>query len=192
MTADTSRPVDQDQKIGMKGAAGQPQSARRGSDTKDFDIRIARDGNWYHQGSLIGRKALVKLFSTVLMRDESGQYWLITPAERGRIEVEDAPFTAVELSVNGQGQSQVLRFRTNLDEWVEAGADHPVRVDHAPDTGEPRPYILVRDGLDALIVRAVFYLMVELGVGRQHEGRNDFGVWSKGIFFSLGRIENPR
>ena len=131
-------------------------------------------------------KALVKLFSTVLRREDDGEYWLVTPVERGRVIVDDAPFTAVELSVSGSGPGQVLRFRTNVDDWVEAGPGHPVRVDHAPDRDEPSPYILVREGLEALIVRSVYYHLVDLAVERTHEGKTVLGVWSKEIFFPLG------
>ena len=173
----------------MTKATGQSEPTRQPPKSEDFDIRIARDGNWYHQGSLIGRKALVKLFSTVLERDEAGQYWLVTPAERGRIAVEDAPFTAVELAVSGRGSDQVLRFRTNLDDWVEAGRDHPMRIDRSPDSGEPRPYILVRDRLEALIARSVYYQLVELAVERRDKEGGDLGVWCKGIFFALGKVE---
>jgi hypothetical protein len=156
----------------------------------DFDIRIARDGTWFYRGSPIARKALVKLFAGVLKRDDSGDFWLITPAERGRILVDDAPFTAVECRPEGAGNGQVLRFRTNLDDWVEAGPQHPIRVEIASDTGEPRPYIEVRDRLDALIVRSVFYQLVDLAEERRldkDDGEAVLGLWSKGAFFPLGR-----
>src|SRR5487761_1763401 len=100
-------------------------------DCGDLGIRIARDGAWHHHGSPIGRLALVKLFASVLRRDADGSYWLVTPAERGRIEVEDAPFLAVELTVAGEGCGQQLIFRTNLDDIVTAGPDHPLRVETA-------------------------------------------------------------
>ena len=155
----------------------------------DFDIRIARDGTWYYRNSPIGRKALVRLFSTVLRREEDGEYLLVTPVERGRVAVEDAPFTAVELVVSGTGADQVLRFRTNVDDWVEAGPDHPIRVAHAPDSGEPSPYIHVRDALEALIVRSVYYQLADLGVERAQDGKTMLGVWSKNTFFPLGALE---
>ena len=148
---------------------------------ESYDIRIAADGTWYYRGSPIERMGLVKLFAGVLRRDEAGDYWLITPAERGRITVDDAPFTAVELSVDGEAESQRLRFRTNLDEWVAAGSAHPIRVDVKPGTDEPRPYIRVRDGLEALIVRPVFYELVERSAER--DGR--VGIWSLNQFFPL-------
>lgn len=162
----------------------------------DFDIRIGRDGTWYYRGSPIGRKEIVKLFASVLQRDKVGDYWLITPAERGRIRVEDAPFTAVELTLEGKGHGQALHFRTNLDEVVTAALDHPIRVVHNAATGEPSPYILVRPGLDglpglaALIVRAVYYQLVEHGIHEKRDGEHLFGVWSEGQFFPLGKLEH--
>lgn len=155
----------------------------------DVDIRIARDGTWFYHGSPIGRKPLVKLFASVLRRGADGGYWLITPAEQCRIQVDDAPFTAVEMSVAGEGRNRLLSFRTNVDENVNAGPDHPIRVVTHPETGEPAPYIYVRDGLEALIVRSVFYDLVELGVEEsQGDGSRTFGVWSGGMFFALGDI----
>ena len=154
----------------------------------DFDIRIARDGTWYYRGGPIGRKALVKLFSTIVRRDDNGAYWMVTPAERGRIEVEDAPFTVVEMTVSGRGRRQVLRFRTNVDDWIEAGPDHPIRVAEHPATGEPSPYIRVRSNLEALILRPVFYRMVDLAVRRPVEGIEVMGLWSKDAFFPLGSL----
>lgn len=153
----------------------------------DLDMRIARDGTWFYRGTPIGRKPLVKLFSSVLRRDEQGVFWLVTPVERGRVVVEDAPFTAVELKVIGAGRGQTLRFRTNLDDWVEAGPEQPLRVSLAPETREPRPYILVRDRLEALIVRSVYYEAAELAVEGEGKNKNLLGVWSKGQFFPLDR-----
>jgi hypothetical protein len=154
-------------------------------DCGDLDMRIARDGTWFYRESPIGRLPLVKLFASVLRRDADGRYWLITPAERGRIEVEDVPFLAVALSVEGNGRDQRLIFRTNLDEFVTAGPDKPLRVETAA-TGEPAPYIQVRDNLEARIARPVFYDLVELGTEEQVGGTTQFGVWSGGMFFRLG------
>ncbi|HZH27699.1 MAG TPA: DUF1285 domain-containing protein [Azospirillaceae bacterium] len=152
-----------------------------------YQIRILTDGTWTYHGSPIRRLELVKLFASVLRRDEAGDYWLITPAERGRIEVEDAPFVAVEIDASGTGEAQVLTFRTNLDEHVQAGPDHPIHVRFDPGSGEPRPYILVRPGLEARIDRAPFYALVELGTERDIGGEAHIGVWSNGIFFPLGK-----
>src|SRR5215472_4620449 len=136
---------------------------RQPVDCGHFDIRITRDGSWHYRDSPIGRMPLVRLFSTVLRREADGTFWLVTPAERGRITVEDAPFVVLELKVEGEGQMQSLIFRTNVDETVAADATHPLRVVNAPGTGEPRPYILVRDGLEARVSRSVFYELVALG-----------------------------
>ncbi|GAB4375633.1 MAG: DUF1285 domain-containing protein [Kiloniellaceae bacterium] len=159
-------------------------------DAGTFDIRIARDGTWYHEGGVIGRKPLVKLLASVLWRDEGGVYWLRTPVEKGRIEVEDAPFTAVELSVKGEGRGQILAFRTNLDDWVEADSQHPLRVAGNPANGDISPYILVRDRLEALILRPVYYELAELAVespaAEDNTAEPCLGVWSKGVFFPLG------
>lgn len=154
---------------------------------EEFDIRIARDGTWFYHGSPISRKPLVKLFASVLRRDEQGEYWLQTPVEKGRIRVEDAPFLAVEVTVSGEGRMQELTFRTNLDDFVVAGPGHHIRVTQNDESDAPRPYIAVRERLDALIARPVFYELVELG----EEGPGSppgFGVWSRGEFFSLGRL----
>ena len=150
-----------------------------------YGIKILRDGTWLYGGTPILRHNLVKLFSTVLKRDEKGDYWLETPYEKGRIEVEDAPFTAVELQIESSGKNQKLLFRTNLDDWVEAGAEHPLRVETAAD-GTPAPYILVRDRLEAKISRAVFYELVEIAAAAENDAEL-FGVWSGDEFYPLGR-----
>jgi uncharacterized protein len=156
-------------------------------DCGDLEMRIARDGSWHYRRSPIGRLALVKLFASVLRREADGRYWLVTPAERGLIEVEDVPFLAVALAVEGQGRDQALNFRTNLDEFVTAGPDNPLRVETAA-SGEPTPYILVRDGLEARLARAVFYDLVEHGIEEQVGDKIEFGVWSRGMFFRLGDV----
>ena len=154
-------------------------------DRGDLDMRIARDGTWFYRGSPIGRPALVKLFASVLRREPDGRYWLVTPVERGRIEVEDVPFLAVALSVEGRGREQRLIFRTNLDDIVTAGPDNPLRVETAA-SGEPAPYILIRDQLEAKIARPVFYDLVELATEEPFEQTTQFGVWSRGRFYRLG------
>jgi hypothetical protein len=155
----------------------------------DLDMRIDREGVWHYRGSPIGRKPLVKLFSSVLRREADGSFWLVTPAERGRVTVEDAPFMAVAVDAQGTGRAQTLRFRTNVDEEVAAGKAHPIRVAHDPVTAEPRPYVTVRGGLEARIARAVYYELVALGGCECVAGRSHFGVWSGGVFFPLGRSE---
>ena len=165
----------------------------------DFRMRIARDGSWHYQGSPIGRKELVCLFASVLKREADGSYWLETPVERGRIEVEDVPFVAVELTWGhccGEGACdsgtarkrparQCLTFRTNLDEMVTADENHPIRVEIDPVTREPRPYVTVRPGLEARISRPVFYELVALAQPETVDGREVMGVWSQGVFFTI-------
>ena len=156
----------------------------------DIDIRIARDGTWHYLGSPIGRKPLVKLFASVLQRDASGDYWLITPAEMCRISVDDAPFNAVEMSVDSEELGQVFRFRTNIDEVVTAGPDHAIRVAIDQETGEPAPYIMVREGLEALIVRSVFYELVEHGEERYINGKKMLTICSNGVVFEIGPLDD--
>lgn len=159
----------------------------------EFDIRIGSDGTWFYHGSPITRKPLVKLFASVLRRDDAGAYWLVTPAERGRIAVDDAPFVAVELTVAGEGHDQQLIFRTNIDEIVTAGPDHHIHVTADAGNGAPRPYLAVRDGLEALIARPVFYQLVELGTEESRAGgTTEYGVWSGGRFFALGHADEDR
>ncbi|MGQ7957383.1 DUF1285 domain-containing protein [Pseudomonas sp. SP16.1] len=151
----------------------------------DIDMRIARDGTWYYLGTPIGRKPMVRLFSTIIRRD-GDDYFLITPVEKVGIRVDDAPFVAVTLQVIGEGEAQSLRFTTNVEDEVTAGAEHPIRVEIDPATGEPAPYVLVRRNLEALIHRNVFYQLVELAVEREIDGRPWLGVWSGGQFFPIG------
>jgi hypothetical protein len=151
----------------------------------DLDMRIARDGTWFYRGTPINRVALVKLFASVLCREADGSYWLVTPAERGRVTVEDAPFVAVAVEREGDGRDQRLIFRTNLDEIVTAGPGHELRIETAAD-GTPSPYVLVRPGLEARLARPVFYELAELGAEERVAGENQFGVWSDGVFCCLG------
>lgn len=147
-----------------------------------IDIRIARDGTWYHEGSPVGRKELVRLFSTILRKEADG-FYLVTPAEKMKITVEDAPFMAVLLRVKGQGRDQKLVFTTNVGDETVAGPENAIRVQIDSQTQEPSPYIHVRRGLEAKIARPVFYQLAELA-----EWRRDgmLGVWSGGVFFPLG------
>lgn len=162
-------------------------------ETGDYDMRIARDGTWYYRGDPIERKRLCQLFSTVLQRDDDGVFWLVTPVERGRISVDDAPFVAVEMKVETGaehgGAGQTLMFRTNLDHWVTADADHPISVNHDPDTGEPSPYIRFRGGLDALIARSVFYELADLAEEVETAEGRRLCVRSGGACFDLGPAE---
>ena len=156
----------------------------------DIDIRIGTDGTWFYLGTPIARESLVRLFANTLKRDEQGDFWLVTPYEMCRIRVDDAPFTAVELLVNGSGINRQLTFKTNVNEKVRAGRKNAIRVEVDDHTGEPRPYIEIRDGIDALILRSVFYEMIELGEEKRRGGANFFGVWSDGVFFELGALES--
>lgn len=144
----------------------------------DLDMRIARDGMWFYQGTPIGRPALVRLFSTILKK-EGTDYFLVTPVEKVGITVDDAPFVAVDFDQQGEG----LVFTTNVGDQVTADADHPIRVTHHPDTNEPAPYVLVRTNLEALIDRKTFYRLVDLG---EHQD-GWFGVRSNGAFFPIIR-----
>ena len=167
--------------------------ARRAFDHGSLPFVIHRDGSWDYRGSVIARKELVCLFSSVLKRDAEGQFLLETPAERGVIVVEDAPFVAVELGWAGVGVDQVLTFRTNVDQVVTAGPKHPIRVAFDVVSCEPTPYVHVRDGLgmfplEARIGRAVYYELVALAEPCVVQGRSVFGVWSSGCFFPLGEL----
>lgn len=153
----------------------------------DIDIRIARDGTWFHQGTPIGRRELVRLFSTILRKDPDG-FHLVTPAEKMRIQVEDAPFLAVLLRVEGDGPNQRLIFTTNVGDEMVAGADNSIRVEADPITEEPSPYVHVRRGLEAKIARAVFYQLADLAVPGEGDHEGLLGVWSGGVFFPLGRV----
>ncbi len=150
---------------------------------QEFDIRIAADGSWFHEGGLIGRPALVKLFASVLQREADGTYWLVTPVERGRIEVEDAPFIGVSVNIEGQGLEQQITITTNVGDDVPVGIDHILAM-RAPASGagDLRPYVVVRDGLEACLSRPVFYELAALSV--EGPGGN-LGVWSHGQFFEL-------
>jgi uncharacterized protein len=146
------------------------------------------DGTWRYLGAPIERMELVKLFASVLRREPDGSYWLVTPVERGRIEVDDAPFVAVELAVEGAGRNRRVLLRTNLDEWLTLGADHRLRlrrpVDAAAAAGSV-PYVEVRAGLEARLARPVYYELVDLGEEGPDGERQRFGVWSDGVFFAL-------
>ncbi len=146
----------------------------------DLDMRIARDGTWFYLGTPIGRPELVRLFSTILRRDDD-KYFLVTPVEKVGITVDDAPFVAVDFEQAGEGPGQSLTFTTNVGDKVTAGSGNPIRVERDPETGEPSPYVLVRTNLEALIDRKSFYRLVE--IGSHHEGW--FGLWSGDDFFPV-------
>jgi hypothetical protein len=162
----------------------------------DSQMRIGRDGTWFHEGAPIGRPAMVRLFSTILRREPDGRFVLVTPVEKLDIEVEDAPFVAVELKSEGEGEARSLAFRLNTGDLVVAGPDHRLRFrgdshfsarQGQVDTGLgksdcPHPYLHVRGGLDALVARPVYYELAEIALA---EGASPAGVWSGGAFFAL-------
>jgi hypothetical protein len=156
----------------------------------DLDMRIASDGTWFYLGTPIGRPALVRLFSTILKR-EDGRYFLVTPVEKVGIRVDDAPFLAVEMQkVNDEG-SRLLRFRTNVDDWVACDAAHRLRFEAAADGGLT-PYLHVRADLWAKVTRAIYYDLVDMGEERMVDGRQMFGVSSGGEFFAMADAQEVR
>ncbi len=150
----------------------------------DLDMRIARDGTWFYLGTPIGRPELVRLFSTILRKDDD-KYFLVTPVEKVGITVDDAPFVAIDFETSGTGNEQELRFQTNVGDYVTAGPDAPIRVIRDPETGEPSPYVRVRSNLEALIDRKSFYRLVDIGATAPHQGQDWFGVWSSDSFFPI-------
>ncbi len=156
----------------------------------EMDLRIARDGAWFHEGAPFQREALVRLFASILRRDQDDHYYLVTPVEKWRIRVDDAPFRAVRVDATGQGLHQILTFTTNVGDVVVAGPEHPLTVEYRTPGGEPAPYLHVRGRLRALLTRAVFLELVELGEERPTDQSRDYGVWSQGQFFSLGQLDN--
>lgn len=156
----------------------------------DLDMRIARDGTWFYQGTPIGRPALVRLFSTILKR-ENGKHFLVTPVEKVGIQVEDVPFLAVEMLKEQQDNGRLLRFRTNVDDWVPCDAAHRLRFEAAADGGLT-PYLHVRADLWAKVTRALYYDLVDMGEERVVDGNPMFGVVSGGEFFAMADAEQVR
>jgi len=157
----------------------------------DIDMRIAADGTWFYQKTPIGRLTLVKLFASVLRR-EGGKYFLVTPVEKVGIVVDDAPFLAVEMSASDGEAGRVLRFRTNVDDWIAAGPDHALRFETQSETGGLKPYLHVRRDLWAKVTRALFYDLVALGEERDVQGTRMFGVFSQGEFFAMAEASALR
>lgn len=153
----------------------------------DLDMEIRRDGTWFYNGTPIGRAPLVRLFSSILKR-EDGKYFLVTPVEKVGIRVEDAPFVAQDFEAAGDGQAQQIIFTTHVQDVVAAGPDNPIRVERDPN-GEPSPYVMVRAGLEALIDRKSFYRLVDLCVPNLVDGKEWFGLWSGGMFFPFIPME---
>jgi uncharacterized protein len=151
----------------------------------DIDMRIARDGTWFYMNSPIGRKPLMQLFASVLRHDGDGKFYLVTPVEKVGIRVDDAPFVAVRMRIEGQGEAQVIHFETNVDDVVTVDRAHPMRFAAEDGTGGLKPYVMVRAGLEALVIRALFYDLVAAGAVRE----GWFGVWSAGRFFAMQRAD---
>ena len=152
----------------------------------DMDMRIAADGQWFYRGSPLGRLAMVKLFASVLKR-EGDEYFLVTPVEKLRIQVDDCPFVATVMENSGKDEQQILRFTTNVGDTVTADADHPLQVDINAQ-GEPHPILEIRRGLKALVNRNVFYRLVDMAQQGPDGDKQQLGVYSSGRFFSLGRL----
>ena len=157
----------------------------------NLDMRIATDGTWYYLKTPIGRPALVKLFASVLTR-EGDDYFLVTPVENCGIQVEDAPFLAVELRVADDESGKVLNFRTNVDEWIACGSAHELRFDPEPRNGGLKPYLHVRRGLWAKVTRSLFFDLVGLGEERQIGDEAMFGVASMGVFFPMAPADQVK
>jgi len=168
---------------GAKAAGGRPVHLWNPPFCGDIDMRIAADGSWHYMKSPIGRIELVKLFASILRRDEE-RYVLVTPVERVGIQVDDAPFVAVEMRVAEEGDGRSLAFRTNVDDWTTAGSDHPMRFEVGASEGL-KPYVHVRAGLWARVSRALFYDIADLGEIRDVDGVDMFGVASGGVFFPM-------
>lgn len=146
----------------------------------DLDMRIARDGTWFYLGTPIGRPELVRLFSSILRKDGE-DYFLVTPVEKVGIQVDDAPFVAVDF----EAADGILTFKTHVGDIVAAGSEHPIRVERDPKTGEPSPYVHVRANLEALIDRKSFYRLVDIGETDDVDGLEWFGIRSEGVFFPI-------
>lgn len=193
---DMTEGQDSSAKTAVKGLAEASSKAVKGSRglppvhlwnppfSGDIDMRIAADGTWFYLGTPITRPRMVKLFASVLRRDQD-DFFLVTPVEKVGITVDDAPFLAVEMTVSGSGESQILKFRTNVDDHVIADHDNAISATIAEDSNEPRPYVHIRRNLLALINRPVFYQLVDLGVEESVGGTPYFGVWSAHEFFPI-------
>ncbi|SFI91104.1 DUF1285 domain-containing protein [Aerobium aerolatum] len=155
----------------------------------DLDIEIRSDGTWFYMGTPIGRMPLVQLFSSVLRKDDDGETYLVTPVEKIRIRVEDAHFIAVEVDTRMVSDEQVLTFRTNVGDVVEAGPDNPIRFVEDKETGGLKPYLLVRGRLEALVARSVMYELAELGEEMDVDGKLMFGVRSNGALFPMMPVD---
>lgn len=152
----------------------------------DIGMEIHKDGSWWHEGVRITRENLVKLFASILRKDEDGKTYLVTPAEKIIIKVEDAHFLGIRIDIKGEGEKQEVYVTTNMDDIIRIDNDHPLRVEINPKTREPRPYVNIRGRLEALLLRAPFYELVEKG-----QAKGDiFGIYSCGEFFKLDDLND--
>lgn len=151
----------------------------------DIDIKIARDGQWLYQGEPLKRDSVTRLFSTILRREEDDEYYLVTPVEKWRIRVEDAPLLAHTLRVSGQGEDQQLSVTTNIGETIAIGENHPLTVGRYSDSDEPRPVVSVRNGITARLTTSAYYDLAELAQEIDFDGTPGFGVWSNGVLFKI-------
>ena len=156
---------------------------------KEIDMEVKGNGDWYYEGTIIKRQRLIHLFASVLRLEDDSEYYLITPHERCRIKVQDAPFIAILLDVDGSDETQNLTFTTNMAEVVLAGPENKLKFDIDPISAEPSPYLHVRDGLQARLHRNVYYQLADLMVIKTVAKQEWLGVWSKGVFLPLVRRE---
>ncbi|MCW8943405.1 MAG: DUF1285 domain-containing protein [Sedimenticola sp.] len=175
--------------IQSKEAGSAAKKAWNPQNCGEIDIRISANGTWYHEGRPFQRGSLVKLFSSVLRKESDGAYYLLTPAEKMHIQVDDAPFVITEMEQITEKEQTALLFTTNLGEQVIADREHAIRIEFDSKTSEPRPYIHCRDNLDALINRSVYMELVGMGELFEKDNKTHLGVSSQGVRFDLGSIE---
>ena len=152
----------------------------------EMDMVIKADGSWWHEGTRVTRQPLVKLFASILRKDEDGKTYLVTPVEKIEIKVERAHFIAVRVDIEGEGKNQRIFFTTNLGDVAEAGSDNPIRVETDAETMEPSPFVTVRGRLEAALARPVFYDLVDQAVTHMTNQGEHLGIWAAGEFFPLG------
>lgn len=156
----------------------------------ELDIRIDRNGAWYYNGTPVGRKEMVCLFASILQRADDGAYWLVSPTEMGRIEVEDAPLIVTEMFTTGAGEDMTISFNTNVDQVITVSEDTPLLMMTSPVTGELTPYVILPGNIEARLARSIYYDLVELGEIMDLDDEHVFGVWSSGSFFPLGSVRD--
>lgn len=154
----------------------------------EMDMVIKADGSWWHEGTRVTRQPLVKLFASILRKDEDGKTYLVTPVEKIEIKVDRAHFIAVRVDIEGKGKDQRIFFTTNLGNVAEAGPENPIRVDTDKETMEPSPFVTVRGRLEAALARPVFYELVDQAVTHMTDQGEQLGIWAAGEFFPLGPV----